>query len=213
MPANTIDLSSVMQVDGMTHLRGPAAGRSDNVEPPDAELVARTCAGDAAAFDALVRRHYRAAFAVALAYMGNRPDAEDVCHDAFVRAAERLDDCRTPDHFTQWLCAIVRNHARNVLARNNVRRASSLEHGTAASADDSAREAELSDLRGRLEAALASLTPVQREVVLLHDLDGWTHESIAESIGTSSGMSRQHLFHARKRLRALLGPGSKESLR
>jgi RNA polymerase sigma-70 factor (ECF subfamily) len=60
---------------------------------------------------------------------------------------------------------------------------------------------------------LASLTPVQREVVLLHDLDGWTHESIAESIGTSSGMSRQHLFHARKRLRALLGPGSKESLR
>jgi RNA polymerase sigma-70 factor (ECF subfamily) len=49
--------------------------------------------------------------------------------------------------------------------------------------------------------------------VLLHDLDGWTHESIAESIGTSSGMSRQHLFHARKRLRALLGPGSKESLR
>jgi RNA polymerase sigma-70 factor (ECF subfamily) len=183
----------------------------DNVEPPDAKLVARTCAGDAAAFDALVRRHYRAAFAVALAYMGNRPDAEDVCHDAFVRAAERLDDC--PDHFTQWLCAIVRNHARNVLARNNVRRASSLEHGTAASADDSAREAELSDLRGRLEAALASLTPVQREVVLLHDLDGWTHESIAESIGTSSGMSRQHLFHARKRLRALLGPGSKESLR
>lgn len=213
MPANTIDVSPVMQTDGMNHERGAATGRAANVEPSDAELVTRTCAGDAAAFDALVRRHYRAAFAVALAHMGNRPDAEDVCHDAFVRAAERLEDCRTPDRFVQWLCAIVRNHARNTLAKNNVRRASSLEHGTAASADDSARNAELSDLRVRLEAALAELTPVQREVVLLHDLDGWTHDSIAESIGTSSGMSRQHLFHARKRLRALLGPGSKESPR
>ncbi len=213
MPANTIDLSPVMQVDGMTQPRGPAASRLENVEPPDAELVTRTCAGDAGAFDALVRRHYRAAFAVALAHMGNRPDAEDVCHDAFVRAVERLDDCRTRSHFVQWLCAIVRNHARNTLARNNVRRASSIEHGTAPSADDSARDAELSDLRVRLEGALATLTPVQREVVLLHDLDEWTHESIAELIGTSAGMSRQHLFHARKHLRALLGPGFKESLR
>jgi RNA polymerase sigma-70 factor, ECF subfamily len=213
MPANTIDPLSVMQVDGMTHEPGAAAGRLENAEPSDAQLVARTCAGDTLAFDALVRRHYRAAFAVALAHMGNRADAEDVCHDAFVRAADRLEDCRSPDRFIQWLCAIVRNHARNTLERNKVRRAASLEHDTAASPDDSARAAELSELRTRLEEALAVLTPAQREVVLLHDLDGWTHESIAESLGTSAGMSRQHLFHARKRLRALLGPGTKESLR
>lgn len=213
MPANTIDPLAVIQVDGMTHEPGAAAGRLESGEPSDAQLVARTCAGDAGAFDALVRRHYRAAFAVALAHMGNRADAEDVCHDAFVRAADRLEDCRSPDRFVQWLCAIVRNHARNTLERNNVRRAASLEHDTAASGDDSARAAELGELRARLEEALAALTPAQREVVLLHDLDGWTHESIAESLGTSAGMSRQHLFHARKRLRALLGPEAKESLR
>jgi RNA polymerase sigma-70 factor (ECF subfamily) len=213
MSANTIEPLAVMQMGGMTRERGPAAERLEIVDPPDAELVARTCAGDARAFDALVRRHYRSAYAVALAQMGSRADAEDVCHDALVRAAERLEDCRTPERFAQWLCAIVRNHARNVLARNNVRRASSLEHETVASADDSARNAELSELRVRLEAALATLTPIQREVVLLHDLDGWTHDSIAESIGTSAGMSRQHLFHARKQLRALLGPGAKETLR
>ena len=86
------------------------------------------------------------------------------------------------------------------------------DHHTAASGDDSARDAERTELRARLEHALGTLTPVQREVVLLHDLDGWTHEAIGATIGTSAGMSRQHLFHARKRLREVLGPGSKEYL-
>ena len=213
MTTNTTGLPPVMQLDGMTHDPGSAADRVESAEPSDVELVTRTCAGDTSAFDALVRRHYRAAFAVAFAHMGNRADAEDVCHDAFVRAADRLEDCRNPERFAQWLCAIVRNHARNTLERNHVRRAAPLENDTAASGHDSARDAELSELRAQLESALAALPPLQREVVLLHDLDGWTHESIAELLGTSPGMSRQHLFHARKRLRVLLGPGPKESLR
>ena len=173
----------------------------------DAALIAATLRGDAAAFDVLVRRHYRAAYVVALSVMLNRTDAEDVCHDAFVRSAARLEDCRDPDRFVHWLCAIARNHARNMLARRAVRRASQLDHTSAASDNDSARDAERSELRAQLEAALASLTPTQREVVLLHDLDDWTHESIAAQLGTSPGMSRQHLFHARRRLRQLLGAG------
>src|SRR5882724_5961740 len=124
----------------MTYANGVADRPRGEVDPPDAELVARTCAGDATAFDALVRRHYRAAFAVALSQTGSRVDAEDVCHDAFVRAAERLEDCRNPDLFAHWLCAIVRNHARNAIARAHVRRAGSLDHHTAASRDDSARD-------------------------------------------------------------------------
>jgi RNA polymerase sigma-70 factor (ECF subfamily) len=71
--------------------------------------------------------------------------------------------------------------------------------------DDPARDAERADLRERLEAALVRLPPTQREVVLLHDLDGRTHDEIAELIGTSAGMSRQHLFQARRALRQLLG--------
>ena len=174
-------------------------------------MIAATLAGDAAAFDALVRRHYRAAYAVALSVMLNRADAEDVCHDAFVRAAVRLGDCREPDRFVHWLCAITRNHARNMLARHAVRRASQLDHASATSGEDSARDAERSELRAQLEAALSALSPTQREVVLLHDLDDWTHDSIAAQLGTSAGMSRQHLFHARRRLRELLGAGlSKE---
>ena len=74
-----------------------------------------------------------------------------------------------------------------------------------AARDDPAKDAEIADLRGRLEAALGVLTATQREVVLLHDLDGWTHADIATAIGTSEGMSRQHLFNARRRLREALG--------
>ena len=59
-------------------------------------------------------------------------------------------------------------------------------------------------LRDRLLAALARLTPVQREVVLLHDLDGATHAEIAEALGLSEVNCRQHLFVARRALRGEL---------
>lgn len=168
-------------------------------------LVARARDGDVAAFDRLARKHYRTAFSVALAVMRHDADAEDVCHDAFVLAAERLAQCRDPERFARWLCMIVRNRARNARARAIVRHAFSLDHGTAASADDPHRDLELSELRKRLLGALATLPRVQREVVLLHDLQGLRHDEIASIVGTSAGMSRQHLFKARKRLRAQLG--------
>ena len=196
----------------MRNDRGSTVRISGAIEPTDAQLIAHTCGGDATAFEALVRRYYRMAFSVALAHTGNRADAEDACHDAFVRAAEHLEDCRQPDRFAPWLCAIVRNRAHNMRAHAQVRRASPLEPGTAPSRDSPARDAELADLRGRLLHALAQLPSIQREVVLLHDLHGWSHDEIAVAIGTTSGMSRQHLFKARKRLRGTLGERSTEDL-
>ena len=58
--------------------------------------------------------------------------------------------------------------------------------------------------RARRLAALEQITPVQREVVLLHGLDGWTHPEIAEALGISEVGSRQHLFQARRALRGIL---------
>ena len=60
-------------------------------------------------------------------------------------------------------------------------------------------------LRRKLVAALEQLTPVQREVVLLHDLESWTHAEIARALEISEVMSRQHLFVARKAMREWLG--------
>jgi RNA polymerase sigma-70 factor, ECF subfamily len=172
----------------------------------DAALVARALAGDADGFEMLVRRHFRAAYAVALALTREPADADDVCQDAFVRAYERLADCREPHRFAAWLAQIVRNRARNRLAYFRIRRALPL-----ASAEDRASsraspavDAEREELRRALLAALGGLPPVQREVVMLHDLEGMKHGEIAELVGCSEGMSRRHLSDARRVLRVKL---------
>jgi RNA polymerase sigma-70 factor (ECF subfamily) len=176
-----------------------------NVADSDARLVQRARAGDAPAFEELVRRHLRTAHTVALAVLGEPADAEDVCQDAFLAALERLDECRDPERFAAWLMAIVRNRALNLRERRAVRRAEPLERasGVAGSAagDDPGREAERSQLRDRLLAALQGLPPAQREVVLLHDLEGWKHREIAELLGTSEGAVRVRLHEARRKLR------------
>jgi len=172
----------------------------------DASLVARARLGDASATETLLRRYFRAAYVVALARVGNRFDAEDVCQDAFIRCLERLDDCREPEKFGAWLIRIVRNTAHNrgdyLRVRSADPIASHLELQSSARTDD---EAQQNELRERLMRALAELGEVQREVVLLHDLEGWRHAEIAAHLDLSEGMSRRHLSDSRKELRRLLG--------
>jgi RNA polymerase sigma-70 factor (ECF subfamily) len=167
------------------------------------ELVSQARRGDAAAFEALVRRHYGAAHAIALALTGNTMDAEDVVQDAFVRALERLDTCQ-PDRFSGWLCTIVRNHAHTVRARERLRAGEELEPVDPPGRDRTDRAVERNELVRTLEVALAGLSPVQREIVLLHDLEGWRHREIADALGISEVMTHQHLFQARRTLRASL---------
>jgi RNA polymerase sigma-70 factor (ECF subfamily) len=171
----------------------------------DAALLALAQGGDAAALDALVRRHYRAAYLVALAAVGSRSDAEDVCHDGLVRAIERLGTCREADRFGAWLARVVRNVAHNHRAYHKVRAAEPLHDDLHARGDDTSRLAETGEVRDRLEAALRTIPERQREVVLLHDLEGWQHREIAELMNVSETMSRQLLFVARRTLRQKLG--------
>ena len=185
-----------------------------NVADADSRLVARARAGDARAFEELVRRHLRSANAVALGVLGNPADAEDVCQDAFLTALEKLDECRDPKRFAAWLMRIVRNRALNVLESRTLRQGEPLEEGTVAveagAGDDPGRRAEQSEMRDRLFAALGRLPPGQREVVLLHDLEGWKHREIAGLLGTSEGATRVRLLEARRRLRAELGTSGDE---
>jgi len=171
----------------------------------DAGLVTRAREGDAAAFEELARRHYRAAYAIALAVLGNPMDAEDVCQEAFLRALRALESCRDPSRFAAWLGQIVRNSARNAWDARRVRSGPDADLVDAEGPHDSARDSERRELAGRLLAAMEALTEAQRQVVLLHDLEGWTHRSIAEQLGVSEVMSRQHLFQARRSLRTRLG--------
>lgn len=170
----------------------------------DSVLVERARSGDAGAFEELVRRHLRAAFAVALAVLGEPADAEDVCQDAFVTALQQLDTCQ-PERFAGWLLRIVRNRAISVQRQQKVRRAMPLEWANGArSRDDPARDAEQSALTDRLAAAVKQLPERQREVLLLHDLEGWRHREIGEVLGMPEGTVRYTLFHARRAVRERL---------
>ncbi len=169
----------------------------------DARLVARALAGDANAVERLVRRHIDAAFAIALTIVGDRDEAEDVCQDALWRAVERLGECRHPERFRAWLGEIVRNRAHNV---RRTRATQAISERSAYIPDEPSDSAERAELKGRLRSALDALTEIQRLVVFLHDMQGYAHHEIAELLRISETSSRQHLFVARKRLRADLGP-------
>lgn len=188
--------------------------RSDSVvDPSDATLVERARRGDAVAFESLVRRHYRAAYAAAFGVLSNQMDAEDACQDAFVRALERLDELRQPERFAAWLVRIARNRAHNLRGYRQVRAAQPVETAALASPANPHGDTARAELRDRLERALEDLSETQREVVLLHDLYGWKHREIAEAMDLSEGMSRQHLMSARRRLRERLGSGTIEEYR
>lgn len=171
----------------------------------DASLVSRVRGGDAAAFETLVRRYFRAAYLVALARVGERADAEDVCQEAFLRAWEGIHECRDPSCFPAWLVRIVRNTALNRREYLNVRATDPIDDVVPmpSSARTDAR-ADQRALRATLQGALTQLPVTQREVVLMHDLEGWPHADIATRLGLSEMMSRRHLSDARKRLRDIL---------
>ena len=172
----------------------------------DADLVALARSGDGEAFGELVRRYQRPAYSVALAITGNHHDAEDVAQESFVVALERLDDCRNPDRFVGWLLSTVRNRARNLVRREKVRLAGPIPPDARTDVPSPARAAQTAALRGKLEEALETLSEVQREVLLLHDLEGWKHNEIAERLSIPAGTVRSHLHFARKALRARMAP-------
>lgn len=178
--------------------------RSDT-EPTDGDLVRRARTGDGAAFEALVRRHTRPGLAVARSVLYHTEDAEDVCQDAWIRALERLEDCRDPDRFIFWFLKIVRNRAINKLDARRVRAAEPLDAHDPTGGEGPDVEYRRGRTRERLVEALAALTEAQRAVTLLHDLEGLSHRQIAEALGMSEVMSRQHLFRARKALMDRLG--------
>ena len=171
----------------------------------DAGLVAAVRRGSREAAGRLAQRYLRGCRAVALAVVGEIAAAEDVCQEAFVHAIDRIDDCRDPARFGAWLRQIVRRRARNYLRHARVRRAVPLAADMGVDPGESPADAAVrSDLRERLLSALGQLPEDRREVVLLHDLEGWTHREIAERMELPPGTVRSHLHYARRRLRELL---------
>jgi RNA polymerase sigma-70 factor (ECF subfamily) len=219
---------------GATTRRGSANHVTDgNDERSDAELVAASLGGDDAAFEGLVRRYARAAYLVALAATGGVPaDAEDAVQDALIQSHTRLHECHSPERFGAWLLRITRNRAHNVRRHEQLRRGETVrdegprsepagyQAAMAPPREQSAlphlaahtgppRPDALFDqveLRRQLLAALALEPEIRRQVLLLHDLQGWTHREIAEALDISTLMSRYYLSVVRRSMRAKLTP-------
>lgn len=173
----------------------------------DHALALAAAGGDAAAFEALYRRHAARVHGVVLRLAGwQRARAEDLVQEAFLRAWQALPQWRGEAAFGTWLHRLAVNTA---LMDLRARRARPVLDGDDGDALDAAPAA---DSAGRgmalamdLERAVATLPPRARAVLVLHDVEGWTHEEVAAALGMAAGSSKAQLHRARSLLRARLG--------
>lgn len=180
-------------------------------EPPPAEsaaraheraLVLRAQQGSREAFEELVRLHARRAYAVARAITVTHEDAEDAVQEGFLHAYRALDRFRPEQAFGAWLHRIVANAALDIGRRRKVRDADALPESISLPFRD---PAEHDELRRRLLEGLGELPNRQRAVIVLHDVEGFTHGEIGGMLGIPEGTARSDLHHARAALRRRLG--------
>ncbi|HEX6576333.1 MAG TPA: sigma-70 family RNA polymerase sigma factor [Gemmatimonadaceae bacterium] len=170
---------------------------------PDEEraLAEAARAGDQDAFAGLVRLHQRRAYLVARAIVTVHEDAEDAVQDGFIRAWQSMDRFDTSQSFGAWVNRIVANAALDITRRRKVRTTEELSDALRSPFRDPALDAELGT---RLRQALAKLPDRARSVIVLHDIEGFTHAEIGEMLGIPGGTARSDLHHARQKLREML---------
>jgi RNA polymerase sigma-70 factor (ECF subfamily) len=173
----------------------------DQPRPSERDYVIAAQKGSDDAFAQLVRLHHRRAYAVARAIVLSHEDAEDAVQDGFLHAFRALDRFRSDQPFGAWLNRIVANAALDLVRRRKVREADELPETVAMPFRD---PGEADELRRRLTDGLARLTERQRAVIVLHDVEGYTHGEIGSMLGMPEGTARSDLHHARTALRRVL---------
>src|SRR4051794_33066281 len=168
---------------------------------PDRRLVTLVREGYENAFEEIVRRYGRPLTRYAAAIVGSR--AEDVTQDAFSKALLALRRDGNEIELRPWLFRIVRNAALNDL-RDSPPSAEALAEtiaGGGSPAEELERREELTDLMQRLQ----SLPEAQRAAIVMRELEGLSHEEIANALGLSDGGARQAIYRARRSLRDAAG--------
>ena len=187
----------------------PAAG------PDDIQLVRRAQQEDLDAYDLLIRRYQERIYATLYNMTSNHEDANDLTQETFIKAYKALKSFKGDSSFFTWIYRIGVNKTINFLKQRKNRSAMSLndldfnaEHDpdlVALVSDKTPyRDAGLSELQDRLNAAMLKLSEPHRLVVTLHDIQGLPHEEIAKIMECNVGTVRSRLFYARQQLQALL---------
>lgn len=175
-------------------------------------LVREVQAGDERAFGALVDRYLETAYATALSVLRDAHDAEDAVQSAFIRALERIDQLKPGSPFGPWFYRVLRSTCLNLRRREALRSHEEIPVSAAGGRDpESDFHRELT--RRKVMTALGELPEMQRLAVTLYDLEGYSHQEIAEILGIAVGTSRAHVHHARRALRQMMGPGDEVRIR
>lgn len=177
-------------------------------DPEDVELVRQALAGSQQAYTLIVNRYQRPVFSLIRRMVGESAVAEDVAQDVFIKAFRALESFDQRKKFSSWLFKIAHNSAIDRLRRRQIDMValettdSEQPDLVAVIADGSsespATRVERRDLAAAIEAAIRSLRPEYREVVVLRFQEGLAYEEIAEVVGLPLGTVKTHIFRARK---------------
>ena len=179
------------------------------------QLVNRARNGDLRAYDDLIKRYQERIYATVYHMTSNHEDANDLAQDSFIKAYQALKSFKGGSSFYTWLYRIAVNKTINFLKQRKNRQHMSLndldfnaEHNpdlVALISDKTPRrDAGLSELQEKLNAALLKLSEHHRMAVVLHDVQGLSHDEIAKVMHCNIGTVRSRLFYARQQLQALL---------
>jgi RNA polymerase sigma-70 factor (ECF subfamily) len=171
----------------------------------DADLLAKVVEGDHGAFAILMRKHEDRVFAVCLRIMGNRSAALDAAQETFLTLYRKANQYQATAAVGTWLYRIAVNTCYDLL-RKERRRPSEAMPSYLDPADARAGDAYTSvELRPSVEAALATLSPDFRAVVVLSDIEGMSLPEVANALDVPVGTVKSRLFRARRQLAGVLG--------
>jgi RNA polymerase sigma-70 factor (ECF subfamily) len=195
----------------------PAARQNpESSAPVDEEvLVRRVRRGSLEAYDELVRRYQERIYATIYHMTSNHEDASDLAQESFIKAFQALKTFKGGSSFYTWLYRIAVNKTINFLKQRKNRLHMSLndldfnaEHDPdlVAFVSDKTprREAGLTELQEKLNTAMLKLSEPHRLVVVLHDVQGLSHDEIAKIMDCNIGTVRSRLFYARQQLQGYL---------
>lgn len=186
----------------------------------DELLIERIRAGDMAAYNVMVIRHYDRIFSRVLQLLNNKQDAEEVTQDAFIRAHRGLENFRGDASFSTWLYQIATNLAHNrywYWFRRKRDQSISLDQpqcedgsltldNVMPCADENPAEAVVTqEFVDRVSACMQYLNDKHKEVLILRNVKNLTYDEIAQQLDISVGTVKSRIARARESLRGLLG--------